>query len=160
MAVSKRVVFNRSTLDAVLLGSLDGLFELAQEVVLSAAKRAPDSPYEPYPTGKGLPQQGGALGYAAGKKINGWSQLGLQPKKPRGLREASKSGFLVVGGFGFPAHFAEFGTIHEHARPFLTPALLEKVPDAAIAISRGVRKRLASAGERAAISAAIAERTA
>jgi hypothetical protein len=158
---TKRVVLQRSTIDAVILGSIDGLFALAKDVVLEAAKNAPDSPYDPYPAGEGLPKQGGVLAFAKGGKVNGWSQRGNQPAKPRAVRDASKgSGFLVVGGFGFPAHFAELGTIREHARPFLTPALMAKVPDAAPYVAKAVRARLASAPERASVAAEIAARTA
>lgn len=158
---SVKVVLHRETIDAVTLGAIDGLFALAKDVVLEAAAHAPDSPYDPYPIGEGLPKQGGALAYAKGGKIAGWSQRGPQPAKPRALRETSRaSGFTVAGGFGFPAHFAELGTIREPARPFLTPALMAKLPEAEPYIAQGVRRRLASAGTRAAEGAAIRARVA
>ena len=141
---SKKVVLHRETIDAVVLGALDGLFKLAQAVVEGAAVNAPDSPYDPYPTGEGLPKQGGALAYAKGAKVAGWSQRGNQPSKPRALRvESRSSGFVIAAGFGFPGRFAEIGTVNQPGQPFLTPELMERVPDVEPFVAEGVKKRLA-----------------
>jgi hypothetical protein len=139
---TKRVVLNRAALDAVTLGEADGLYELAKAIVLDAAAHAPDSPFDPYPLGEGLPKQGGALGYALGQKINGFSQRGSQPKKPRAARAATRMGLIVLGGFGFPGRLAERGTLRTRPEPFLTPALVRGVPRAAPYIARGVAARL------------------
>jgi hypothetical protein len=140
---SKRVVLNRAALDAVTLGEADGLFELAKEIVLDAASQAPDSPYDPYPAGEGLVKQGGALAYANGAKIAGWSQRGGQPAKPKALRGAGRGEIIVAGGFGFPALFVELGTLRTRAQPFLSPALDRRIREAAPYIERGVQARLA-----------------
>lgn len=141
---STRVVLHRGTVDACTLGAIDGLFELGKEIILGAAGNAPDSPYDPYPLGEGLPKQGGVLAYAKGDKVAGWSQRGQQPTKPRALRaESRSSGFVIVAGFGFPGRFAEEGTIDTPAQPFLTPELMDRLPDAEPAVARGVQKRLA-----------------
>ncbi len=156
---TKRVVIHRASIDTVILGAIDGLFELAKSVVLGAAARAPDSPYEPYPTGEGLVKQGGALAYAKGGKVAGWSQRGKQPSKPRAVK-ASSNGFIVIGGFGFPAHLVENGTVKMAAQPFLTPELMDQLPEAGPFVQQGVQKRIASAGDRAAQGRAIKARVA
>jgi hypothetical protein len=121
--ISARVKLNRAALDQVFLGLSDGLFEVGKAIVVEAGTHAPDSPYDPFPTGEGLPKNGGVIGYAAGGKVNSWSIRGESVRKPRGLGTEVRTGDSVVAaGFGFPGRFAELGTIHEHARPFLTPA--------------------------------------
>lgn len=114
---------NLSKFDEITRAVGDGLFEAAKDVILDAAQHAPDSPYDPYPTGEGLPKQGGVLGYIANKKTHGWSIRGDQPKKPRSIRTATKKhSVLVAAGFGFPGRFAERGTVRMRGRPFLEPA--------------------------------------
>ncbi len=144
--LTAKVVLHRSTIDAVILGGLDGLFELAKAIIVDAGQHAPDSPAEPYPTGEGLPRQGGVLAYAKGAKVAGWSLRGLQPKRARAFRVDSRAGgFVIYGGFGSHiAHFAELGTIKERARPFLTPALLRDLPQAEKFLKPAVAKRLAA----------------
>jgi len=139
---NNRVVLNRATFDAITLGMADGLLTLADEVI--AAAKVPDD----VPLGEGLVQTGGTVAYAFGKKVGGTAS------KPKAMKVRSM-GVAVAGGFGFPGHFAEFGTIHEPARPFLTPALMATLPDAGPFIAAAVAKRLGSAGARAARSAAI-----
>lgn len=114
---------NLSKFDEVTVAVGDGLFEAAKTVILDASRDAPDSPYDPYPTGEGLPKQGGVLGYIQNKKTHGWSIQGDQPKKPRSIRTATKQHSVVVAaGFGFPGRFAERGTVKMPGRPFLEPA--------------------------------------
>jgi hypothetical protein len=140
---SARVVLHRGTLDAISLGIADGLFDMAKAVVDAAAPRMADSPHDPYPTGEGLPKQGGALAYVRGGKVAGWSQRGGQPKKPRSLRAASKGSVLVIGGYGFPARLEEFGSLHNPAHPALTPALAEHADAVVDFVPRAVKLRLA-----------------
>jgi len=129
---SARVVLNRSRLTDVGLAIADGVAELGRTIVEVAAEQAPDSPYDPYPTGEGLPKQGGVLVYVGGEKVHGWSQRGGQPGKPRALRAKVRgSSVLMVAGFGFPGRFAELGTIDTPAQPFLSPASAEVLPHAA-----------------------------
>ena len=144
---NNRVVLNRATFDEITLGLADGLLALANAVI-AAAKPPDDVPY-----GEGLVQTGGTVAYAFGKKVGGTAT------KPRAMKVKSL-GVAVAGGFGWPGHFAEFGTIHEPARPFLTPALMATLPDAGPFIAAGVAGRLASAPARADRSAAIRARLA
>lgn len=156
---TKRVVLHRAAIDQVILGAIDGLFDLTKSIVEGAGARAPDSPFDPYPLGEGLPKQGAALAYAKGAKVAGWSMRGKQPSKPRAVRPKD-NGFVIVGGFGFPGHLQEAGTVNHAAQPFLTPELMERLPEAGPAIARGVQNRIATAGSRAATGAAIKARIA
>jgi len=134
------MVLNQSRLDEVTLAVADGVFEAARTIIELAAQRAPDSPYDPYPAGEGLPKQGGVLVYVANKKTHGWSIRGDQPKKPRAVRDSTKAHSVVaVAGFGFPARFNELGTIRQRARPFLAPSAREvqpHIPDIVGAVTR------------------------
>lgn len=121
--VSATVRLNKAALDDITFAVADGLFEAGKSIVEIASAHAPDSPYDPYPAGEGLPRQGGVLAYVGAKKVDGWSLRGVQPKKPRSLRLAVKEHSVVVAvGFGFPARFAEGGTIKQAPQPFLAPA--------------------------------------
>ena len=157
---NNRVVLHRATLDAITLGLADGLLALADADI--AAAKPPDEPagspgaVRPNLTERGAPRPeltdaGGTVAYVAGKKVGGTA------KKPSAMKVRTM-GVAVAGGFGFPAHFVEFGTIHEPARPFLTPALMATVPDAGPYIAAAVARRLATTGERSARSAAIRAR--
>ena len=120
---SAKVKLNRAALDDVTFIVADGLFEAGKVIAEMAGANAPDSPYDPYPTGEGLPKQGGVLAYVANQKVDGWSIRGPQPKKPRSLRLIAKAHSVVVAvGFGHPARFAEGGTINHGPQPFLAPA--------------------------------------
>lgn len=118
---SARVVLNRSALTQVGLAVADGFLEVGQTIVEIASADAPDSPYDPYPTGEGLPKQGGVLVWHQGQKVAGWSTRGTQPKIDRRTTDR-RAGITAVAGFGFPARFAEFGTANHPAQPFFTPA--------------------------------------
>lgn len=112
---SARVVLNRARLDDAVLAVADGMAEAARESIETA--NAPDrTPY-----GVGLTMRGGFLAYVNGKKIGGAGRDGRQPKKPRAVN--TRSGIVVIAGFGFPGRFQELGTIHHGAQPFLTPAM-------------------------------------
>ena len=144
---NNRVVLHRATLDAITLGMADGLLALADAVI--AATKPPDAT----PYGVGLVETGGTVAYAFGKKVGGTAT------KPRAMKVKSM-GVAIAGGFGFPGHFAEFGTIHEPARPFLTPALMATLPDAGVFIKAAMAQRLATTGVRAARGVAIKARAA
>ena len=135
-----RMALNQSRLDDVVLAVADGLFEAGRTIVEVAAERAPDSPFDPYPEGEGLPKQGGVLVYVENKKTHGWSIRGDQPVKPRAVRDTTKKHSVVaVAGFGFPARFNEGGTINQPARPFFTPSAREvqpHIPDIVGEVSR------------------------
>lgn len=142
-AAYSRMELNQSRLDQVTLAVADGLFEAGKAIVELASSRAPDSPYDPYPAGEGLPKQGGVLVYVGNKKTHGWSIRGDQPKKPKAVRGTTKAHSVVaVVGFGFPARFSEAGTIHEPARPWFTPAANEVAPKVAGIVGEVTRPRL------------------
>ncbi len=134
MARQNRVVLNRAAFDNIELGFADGLFELAKAAV--AAARPPDAP----PIGEGLVQAGGAIAYIRGKKVADTTILGEAIKPPRAAK-VSKQGILAIGGFGFPARFNELGTVHQRARPFLTPALMGEQPKAGGFVKLALAKR-------------------
>ncbi|MFZ0324730.1 MAG: hypothetical protein WAN48_11435 [Actinomycetes bacterium] len=144
---NNRVVLNRATFQEVTLAMADGLLALADAVI--AATKVPDAPV----IGEGLIDEGGTVAYAFGKKVGGVAS------KPRALKVKSL-GVAIAGGFPNPAHFAEFGTVHQPARPFLTPALMATVPDAESFLRAAMKRRLASGDTRAAKSASIKARIA
>lgn len=124
---SAKVVLNRAALTNVGRAIADGFLEVGQTIVEVAAEDAPDSPHDPYPIGEGLPKQGGVLVYVKGQKVAGWSTRGTQPRIDRRTAD-TKQGITAIAGFGFPGRFAEFGTAHHGAQPFLTPALDRVAP--------------------------------
>lgn len=133
---SARVVLNRAKLDEVSRAVADGFAAFAEAVVREAAPMAPDSPLQPYPTGEGLPKQGGWLVYVGGQKIAGGGLDGKQPKKPRAV-QVRQHGIVAIAGYGFPGRFQEQGTVNHPARPFLGPAF-ERVAPRATEIMRPV----------------------
>lgn len=126
---NNRLVLNRAALDAITLGLADGLLALADAVI--AATKVPDAPV----LGAGLIESGGTVAYVLGKKVGG------SAAKPTAMKVRTM-GVAVAGGFPFPARFAELGTVNQPARPFLTPALMATVPDAAPFIKATVAERL------------------
>lgn len=139
------MVLNQSRLDDVTLIVADGLFAAGRTIVELASSRAPDSPYDPFPAGEGLPKQGGVLVYVANKKTHGWSLRGDQPVKPRAARTTTKAHSIVaLIGFGFPARFNELGTIRQRARPFFAPAASQVAPRIADIVGDVTRPRLAA----------------
>jgi hypothetical protein len=121
--VSAKVRLKKAALDDVTFIVADGLHEAGRVIEEIASANAPDSPYEPYPTGEGLPKQGGVLTYVGNAKVDGWSRRGSQPAKPRAVRATTKAHSVVtIVGFGFPGRLAELGTVRTPAQPFLAPA--------------------------------------
>lgn len=121
--VSKKVRLRREALSEVTRAVADGFLEAGIVLVEQASASAPDSPLDPYPTGEGLPKQGGVLVYVGNDKVAGWSTRGPQPAKPRAARPLLKQhSVTAIIGFGFPARFAETGTVDTPSQPFLTPA--------------------------------------
>ena len=156
-----RVEVNRAALDEVNRGLADGIFDLARAVAVVASNDAPDSPYEPYPTGKGLPEQGGALVYVGGKRTHEYSTGHPgRPNLPRGIGVRKRIGEITgIVGFGFPAMFNELGTVKMHAQPFVTPAASDVVgSQARVILSSAMERRLA--GQRSSNTAKIRERIA
>lgn len=144
--VSSKVRLRKAALDDVTFIVADGLFEAGKMLVTAASTIAPDSPYDPYPTGEGLPKQGGVLAYVGNQKVDGWSIRGPQPAKPKALRAISKAHSVVVAcGFGFPGRFAEGGTVKQAARPFLAPARDAIAPQIPEIVGDVTRPRLAAA---------------
>ena len=132
-----RVVINRERVHRVRLALSDGIYAVA-EAVLDAADPPDRTPY-----GEGLVRNGGALGFADGRKVNGRSlDGGADPRKPRGAR-VPPVGSMALAGYGFPGRFQEFGTVHQPARPFLSPAAARVLPSATRILASVVGPRLA-----------------
>lgn len=136
---ARRIVLNRAAFDAITLATADGLFEMAKEIIASAD--VPDA--EPY--GEGLVQGGGVLAFVGKKRVGVWSTSGAGVNKPRAAKLSG--GVTIVGGYGFPGRFQEGGTIHQPARPFLTPVLMSAVPGSADYV-RAALKRHRLIGQR------------
>lgn len=118
-----KMALNREALDQITRAAVDGAFELAKAIVFGA--NVPDAP----PFGEGLIETGGVIAYVDRKKVAEASKSGATIKRPRAAKLGK--GIVVIGGFGARhGHFAEFGTIHQPARPFLTPELMATLPDA------------------------------
>jgi hypothetical protein len=128
---SKRVVYNRSVADALLLGVADGLLAVADEIIATAQPDVPDA--EPF--GRGLVTTGGTVAYLDGKKVGGAAT------KPRSAR-IPKSGIAAFAGYGFPARFQELGTVNHPPQPFATPAMNRVVVNAEQHIKPKVAARL------------------
>lgn len=149
---NNRVVLNRACFDAITLGLADGLQTLA-EAVVAATHWPVDADAAEREHRPELEDSGGTISYVLGKKVGGTGGV----TKPRALKVRSL-GVAVAGGFGFPGHLQEFGTIKEPARPGLTPALMATVPGAEAFIKAAMDKRLATVSQRAAASQAIQDR--
>jgi hypothetical protein len=142
-----KVVLNHAALDAITMAVADGAFDLARAVIFGAD--APDAT----PYGEGLIRSGGVIAYvdrklvataATGPGIDGDPTV----KKPRAAKLGP--GIVVIGGYGFPARFQEAGTIHQPARPFVTPELMSTLPDAEGFIRLAcVNRKVISAGRAA-----------
>jgi hypothetical protein len=139
---STRVVLNRAALEAVDLAVADGLLEQAQRIVEAARPpsdvgQTPDVTHgHPRPA---LIDTGGAAVWAGKKKVGGAKTLGKEVSKPRAVR-LDVGIITAIGGFGFPGRFQEMGTVHQPARPFLTPKFLAMAPDVAGPLREAVRR--------------------
>jgi len=144
MARGSRVVLNRAALDEVERGLADGVFGIASAIATRAAEAAPDEP----PFGEGLVDHGGAAVWVRGRKVAEMTTGAPGAvAKPRGLKVTNQEHVIVgAAGFDFPAMFQEIGTVHQPARPFLTPAALEILgSDAQIILSKEMGRHLAKA---------------
>jgi hypothetical protein len=92
-----------------------GLLAVGEAVIERA--NPPDAPAY----GQGLVNAG-----AAGAWVDG-VQVGGEADMPRQLEPG---GIVGAVGYPFPARFQEEGTVHQPARPFLTPAAMSVAPDA------------------------------
>lgn len=137
MKRSARVVLNRKAIEGVTLAMADGVFAVAKAVVLEA------HPPDDTPYGTGLVDAGGALVYVGPRKVDGWSQLGQQPAKPRAVKVKGTTGIVGIAGYGFPARFQELGTVHQPARPFFAPARNRVIPRIPSIMKRAASYRLA-----------------
>jgi hypothetical protein len=126
---SARVVINRAAVAEVRLVVADGMLAVAQAIVDTA------DPPDATPFGEGLVTTGAAGMWVDGRKIGG------RADKPRRERMPAR-GIAGVAGFGFPGRFQEEGTIHQPARPFLTPAANRVVAEAPAIMAAVVRPRL------------------
>lgn len=141
-----KVELNLAALDAITRAVADGAFEIAKAVVTGAD--VPDRT----PWGAGLVRGGGVIVYVDKKLVRTFSTgPDATVKKPRAARLGP--GIVVIGGYGFPAKFQEAGTVHQEARPFVTPELLETLPDAKGFITGACRKHKVISAKRAAVRA-------
>lgn len=113
--VSVRTVVNRQALTAAREGAVAAMEDLGQRFL--AVAEVPDAP----PLGKGLVETGQYGVWSDGRKVAGTAT------RPHGER-IPKQGVLLIAGYGFPAHFLEWGTIKMPAIPFVTPAALQVIP--------------------------------
>lgn len=129
MAKATRVEINRARYTELTLGFADAVLALADAII--AATVPPDAP----PIGKGLIRRGGTAVWVGLKKVGGVGS------KPRSLKLVA-DWITAIAGYGWPGRFAEIGTIHEPARPFLTPAAAEVLPDAEVHLRGGLARVL------------------
>jgi hypothetical protein len=114
-----RIVLNRAKVEEMTLRVADGLFQAGQEAIHAARPPMGPGPAHLYP-------RGGIIGFVGGKRFAVYARAGMvgSVKKPRAAK-ASQSTIVIVGGFGFPARFVEWGTVHNNpAKPFLTPVFM------------------------------------
>lgn len=134
---SARVVLNRAALTDLGLGVADGVMEFGRTIIETA------DPPDAEPFGKGLITSGGVLVYVDGQKVDGWSELGTQPKPPRTAQVSRAKGLiLAIVGWGFPGRFQEIGTVNHPPQPFAIPAADAVTPHASRIIGPSVRARL------------------
>ncbi len=144
-----RMRLKQSRLKQIPLMVSFGMFEVGKAVAEEFAKRAADSPLEPYPIYEGLPRQVGVLVYVSNQKIHGWSRRGDQPRKPRKARSPTRDNPMSVVtfvGVGFPGRFAEHGTLHSKAHPAFTPARDATIPRMGRIIVNEVEPRIGRRG--------------
>jgi hypothetical protein len=127
--VSSKTVLNRKCLTAIGEGLASGMETVGSTTIENT------SPPDAAPFGEGLITTGDWGVW------NGTRKVGGTATKPRAVKLPAE-GITLVVGYGFPGRFQEFGTIHQPARPFLSPAMLETLPGAADLLSPAVRDRL------------------
>ena len=132
--VSKRVALYRETVDAMLLGMLDGGQAAGEAIVARATPSVPDRP----PYGRGLIDSGTAVTYLDGKVV-----AGPAPGRIRAGRGAAPKASGTVVGWGFPGRFLNNGTIYISPRNWVTPAFVAELPAAGEHMAKGARKRIA-----------------
>jgi hypothetical protein len=132
--VSKRVALYRETVDAMLLGMLDGAQAVGEAIVARATPSVPDRP----PFGRGLIASGTAVTYLDGKVV-----AGPAPGKIRAGRGAVPKASGTVVGWGFPGRFLNNGTIYIPPSNWVTPAFVAELPEAEEHMAKGARKRIA-----------------
>lgn len=146
--MSARVVLNRKAFDTLTLGAADGLLEFSKDLLLAvhppsdvAYETAAEHAEEVEQKRPPLAQNGGALVFIGFKKVAGWGLDGRQPKRPYRTR-LSRTRIQALAGFGFPGRFNEMGTIHQPSRPFFSPVIAEKIPDAQRTVKAGIKRFL------------------
>jgi hypothetical protein len=113
--VTARTVLNKQALNAIAQGFAEGMGALGQAII--EITKPPDAA----PFGEGLVTTGDWGVWAGTKKVGGTAT------KPRGVK-LSKTGITLIAGYDFPGRFQELGTIHQPARPFFTPSVVEEIP--------------------------------
>jgi hypothetical protein len=111
---SSRVIMNRKGLNDLGLAVADGLAEVGQTIIDTAA--VPDAP----PLGQGLVEAGDWGVWRNGRKVAGTAA------KPRGAKTGL--GIQLLVGWGFPARFVHEGTVDTAPNPFATRTLDQVLP--------------------------------
>lgn len=123
MASAKRIVLNRKWFAEADLAAADALFGLASKIVFGAV--VPDEA----PLGLGLIEGGGVVAFVGDVRVaEATTGAGGTVKKPRAAKLSSH--ITIIGGYGFPGRFLETGTVKMAAEPFLTPSLMDFLPEA------------------------------
>lgn len=127
-----RVVVNPRARKAIRAGYVEGLAKLGEEFLEQTRPDIPDRP----PIGEGLVTEGAYGVFVDGERVAGTADL---------PRQTSREGVVLVAGYPSPMRFHEEGTIHEPARPVLTPVIHELTPRTPEIVAPAVRKQLARA---------------
>jgi hypothetical protein len=143
---------NRVALDKIDVATADAMFEMGKAIVGGAA--VPDAP----PLTVGLLEGGGVVAYVKGptgnaRKVAEWMRPGrghLPVKKPSAARNTADT-VNVWAGFGFPGRMVETGTANMAAEPFLTPSLMQRIPEAAGFVSLAYAKAKLISAARASV---------
>lgn len=127
--VTARTVLNKQALNAIAQGFAEGMGALGQAIIEIT------TPPDAEPFGEGLVTTGDWGVWAGTKKVGGTAS------RPRGVK-LSKTGITLIAGYGFPGRFQELGTIHQPARPFFTPSVVEEIPQTEEHLKRPVQRAL------------------
>jgi len=138
-----KIVWNKAAVDALYAGMTDAMDEKMGQIRDDAAAHAPRDPETA--RARGVPMMADTARvavYAMGKLVSGTGERTASGNKPRGAKTPADQ---VVGFVMFDSpisHFAELGTIHEVARPFLIPAFNRNIGGLAGIVVPAMGKRV------------------
>jgi hypothetical protein len=126
-----KTTINKRAVKALDDGLAAGLARVGALTIALATPHVPDQP----PYGKGLVEKGAWGVFRDGERLDGTADL---------PRSAPRTGFVLVVGYPFPARFNERGTVHQIARPFVDPAMVEALTRLPEEMKAGVARFIAS----------------